>query len=809
MTGYSPMMEQYFEIKRQYADCLLFYRLGDFYEMFFDDAKTASRELQLVLTGRECGRAERAPMCGVPHHSAQQYIARLVEKGYKVAVCEQQEDPRLAKKLVRRGVTRVVTRGTIMFPGFLDTSRNNYVCSLYIDGEDGKNGFGAAFADVSTGEFFAFSRGAGESRVADEVAAFAPAEIIASGGFEGRAAIAEQAGIPVAILDDYAYSATSARKALADHFGVATLAGFGLSADAASRRIIRAAGALIAYLSETQRGTLPNITSLTVLPPAGYLAIDAASRRNLELTETIRDKRRDGALLAVLDRTATPMGARRLRGWLERPLTDVSAINARLDAVESFCRNPALAAELSGALSRVKDVERLVGKIVYAQANVRDFVSLRASLGALPEIALLLTNAGAGLIRSIRDGLDACEDIYGMLDAMFDDDPPAAAREAGFIRDGFDEELDSLRGMRGGGKDWVDRYAADERERTGIKSLKVKSNKVFGYYIEITNSFRERVPAAYSRRQTLANCERFTTAALAEAQDRILGAEERIAEIENNHFQSARTRVSAAAARLSGTAGRLADMDALLSLARCALDNKYVRPVVDGGGVIDIAAGRHPVVERMPGVSFVSNDVYLDRADNRLAIITGPNMAGKSTYMRQTALIVVMAQMGGFVPADSARIGVCDRIFTRVGASDDLATGQSTFMVEMTEVAYILRGATDRSLAVLDEIGRGTSTYDGLSIARAVLEYMAGVVGAKTLFATHYHELSTLSGEVDGVRSFRVAVREDGDEVVFLRKIEPGSADNSYGIQVARLAGVPAAVLNRAKEVLAELSGRN
>ncbi|MDR2903015.1 MAG: DNA mismatch repair protein MutS, partial [Clostridiales bacterium] len=783
MAGLTPMMEQYFQVKNEYQHCLVFFRLGDFYELFFDDALTASKELDIVLTGRDCGQAERAPMCGVPYHSAEGYIARLVEKGYKVAICEQLEDPKTTKTIVKRDVVRVITPGTVLDANMLDIGKNNYICSLYED----KDGFGLAFADVTTGDFFCVPvKKKDEMKLVDEIAKYAPAEIIANSNFSGKPALESLLKLKISLYEAWAYDKNAAEIKLLNHFRVLNLHGFGLENE---KQCICAAGALLQYLYETQKNSLAHIHTIKKYTREHYMIIDASSRRNLELTETMREKSKKGSLLWVLDKTKTPMGARLLRQWIEQPLTDSGKINARLDAVGEFLGDPLFREELKELLNTVHDIERIMGRIIYASANGRDFVMLKNSLRHLPDIKNMLGNLKTERNLSLHNDLDVLADLYALIECAFVEEPPFSIREGGFISDGFDADLDRYREAKNKGTAWLLDMETKEKEATGIKNLKIRYNKVFGYYIEVTNSYKDQVPDRYVRRQTLSNCERYATEGLKEIEEAILGADEKITDLEYNLFMQIRSRVSEQIVRIQNTARVVAETDAFVSLAEAADANAYVKPSVGDHGIIDIKAGRHPVVEKMSGAAaFIANDTYLDENDDRLAIITGPNMAGKSTYMRQTALIVLMAQIGSFVPAASAEIGVTDRIFTRVGASDDLATGQSTFMVEMSEVANILNSATKHSLLILDEIGRGTSTFDGLSIAWSVLEYIAdeNILGAKTLFATHYHELTELEGKVPGTKNYCVTVKEQGDDIIFLRKIVRGGADHSYGIEVAR-----------------------
>ena len=800
----SPMMKLYVETKRQYADCILFYRLGDFYEMFFDDAILVSRELEITLTGKECGLEERAPMCGVPYHSVDGYLNRLVAYGHKVAICEQVEDPKLAKGLVKREVVRIATPGTNLTSA-LDAGKNNYLMSIvYLSGL-----FGISSVDITTGAFFV-TEADSRRRLRDEILRYQPAEIICNeamqmSGFDLNE-IHDTEGAAIFPLETSYFDAEGCRQAILDHFHVQSLQGIGLG-DMECGSI--AAGAVLRYLTETQKSEPGNLTQITPYTIGKYMVLDTFTRRNLELTETMREKARRGSLLWVLDRTKTAMGARMLRSFLEQPLIDPEEIELRLEAVSQMCRNAITREEIREYLQPVYDLERLVSRIAYRTANPRDLIAFRTSLEMLPPIRRALTEFSSPLLDRIREEIDELKDICGLIAGSIIDDPPVVIREAGFIRDGYNEEVDRLRAAARDGKSWLADVEKREREQTGITRMKLKFNKVFGYYLEVPNSFRDQVPETYMRKQTLVNAERYITPELKELEETILGASDRLNTLEYELFVQIREEIASHISRIQKTARAVAGVDVFASLACAAEQNRYVRPKINSRGVIDIRDGRHPVVEQMAGGElFVPNDTVLDNRKNRVSIITGPNMAGKSTYMRQTALIVLMAQIGSFVPAASASIGVVDRIFTRVGASDDLASGQSTFMVEMSEVALILRQATRNSLLILDEIGRGTSTYDGLSIAWAVVEHIADpkLIGAKTLFATHYHELTELEGKIPGVNNYCIAVREKGDDIVFLRKIVKGGADRSYGIQVARLAGVPDTVILRAKELAEELS---
>ena len=801
----SPMMKLYVETKKQYADCILFYRLGDFYEMFFDDAVLVSRELEITLTGKECGLDERAPMCGVPYHAVDSYLNRLIENGHKVAICEQVEDPRQAKGLVKREVVRIATPGTNLDTSALDAGKNNYLISLLYLPEH----FGIAAVDITTGTFLV-TEADSRRRLRDELLRYRPAEIICNDSFQMSGLdldeIRQSTGATIFPLDSSWFDADGCKQELLDHFHVQSLGGIGL-VDMESASI--AAGAALRYLRETQKSELGNLTQISPYTIGKFMVLDSFTRRNLELTETMREKSRRGSLLWVLDRTKTAMGARMLRSFLEQPLIDKEEIELRLDAVSSLCSMAITREEIREYLQPVYDLERLISRIAYHTANPRDLIAFRTSLEMIPPIRRALEEFQTPLLKQITDEIDELTDLCDLIARSIIDDPPLLIREAGFIRDGFNEEVDRLRAAAKDGKSWLADVEKREKERTGISKMKLKFNKVFGYYLEVPNSFRDKVPEDYMRRQTLVNAERYITPELKELEETILGASDRLNTLEYELFVQVREEIARHTARIQKTAHAIALADALASLAVVAEQNRYVRPKINERGLIDIREGRHPVVEQMSGGElFVPNDTLLDNKKSRVSIITGPNMAGKSTYMRQSALIVLMAQIGSFVPAERANIGLVDRIFTRVGASDDLASGQSTFMVEMNEVALILRQATRNSLLILDEIGRGTSTYDGLSIAWAVVEHIADpkLIGAKTLFATHYHELTELEGKIPGVNNYCIAVREKGDDIVFLRKIVKGGADKSYGIQVAKLAGVPQTVIDRAKELAEELS---
>ena len=801
----TPMMQEYCKTKEEYKDCILFYRLGDFYEMFFDDALLVSKELELTLTGKDCGLEERAPMCGIPFHAADTYINRLIERGHKVAICEQVEDPKKAKGLVKRAVIRVVTPGTTLDATSLDESKNNYLMSIVSIADR----FGCAIADITTGDCF-LTEVPNSQKLVDEINKFSPAEIICNDSFFMSGVdtddLKERLGICIFSLDAWYFDDDTCRKELREHFHVTNLEGLGIS-DYDSGII--AAGALFLYLKETQKTALSQMTTIRPYTAERYMLIDSSSRRNLELVETLREKQKRGSLLWVLDKTKTAMGARTLRSFVEQPLIDAEEINRRLEALEELNEKPMLRDEIREYLNPVYDLERLVSRISFKSANPRDMVAFASSLEMIPYIKQVLKDFQAPILKEIYEDMDSLEDITDLIKHAIVDEPPLAQKDGGIIREGFNEDVDKFRSARTDGKKWLTELETKERERTGIKSLKIKYNRVFGYALEVTNTFKELVPENYIRKQTLANAERYITEELKNLENMILGAEDKLYALEYELFSNVRDKVGQEVIRIQRTAKAIAGLDVFASLALVAERNHYVRPKVNEGGIIDIKGGRHPVVEQMiDNDMFIANDTYLDNTKKRISIITGPNMAGKSTYMRQTALIVLMAQIGSFVPADKAVIGIVDRIFTRVGASDDLASGQSTFMVEMTEVANILRNATAKSLLILDEIGRGTSTFDGLAIAWAVIEHISNtkLCGAKTLFATHYHELTELEGKLSGVTNYCIAVKEKGDDIVFLRKIVKGGADKSYGIQVAKLAGVPDSVINRAKELVEELS---
>ena len=799
----SPMMEQYVATKEKYKDCILFYRLGDFYEMFFDDAILASKELEITLTGKDCGMEERAPMCGIPFHAADTYINQLVKKGYKVAIGEQVEDPKLAKGLVKREVIRIVTPGTNLSSESLEESKNNYLmCISYV----GKN-YGISVTDLSTGVFKTCQIQQAE-KVVDEINKFQPSEVLYQAGVEQVEeihAVCERLQVSHTEAPDYYFNLETDEETLKRQFHINSIEGLGLKDSPAC---VASCGALMQYLHETQMSSLSHINHIETYSVDSFMILDSATRRNLELTETLRDKQKRGSLLWVLDKTKTAMGARKLREFVEQPLLYKDAIEKRLDVIEAINKELIVREELREYLNTIYDLERLLTRIALKTANPRDLLAFKTSIQYLPDIYNLLRELPCERINEIYEDYDSLEDLYDLLEQAIVEEPPVSIKEGGIFKQGYRDEIDELRLAKTECKTWLADLESKEREKTGIKGLKIKYNKVFDYYFEVTNSFKSLVPDYFIRKQTLVNAERFTTDELNTLSGKILGAEDKLYALEYDCYVELREKLAAALVRVQKMAGYIAELDALCSLAYVADKNNYVRPSLNTDGVIDIKGGRHPVVEKMlANDSFVENDTYLNNAESRISIITGPNMAGKSTYMRQTALITLMAQIGSFVPAESANIGLCDRIFTRVGASDDLASGQSTFMIEMNEVANILRNATKDSLLILDEIGRGTSTFDGLSIAWAVVEYIAdpNILGAKALFATHYHELTELEGKLSSVNNFCIAVQEEGDDIVFLRKIIKGGADQSYGIQVARLAGVPEPVLKRAREICNEL----
>lgn len=805
MGQLSPMMQHYIATKEQYKDCILFYRLGDFYEMFFEDAVTVSRELELTLTGKECGLEERAPMCGVPYHAYEVYMNRLVQKGYKVAIAEQMEDPKQAKGLVKREVIRVVTPGTVTNSQALEEGRNNYLmCVVYLE-----KSFGVAVADISTGDFFVTEMESVRT-LSDEIFKYMPSELICNEALEMSgidfADLKNRLHITVSSLDNMYFGDDRADSILKHHFNTGSLQGLGLE-DYPTGLI--AAGGLMGYLYDTQMSTVSQLTRIRTYRTGKYMVLDTSTRRNLELTETLREKNKRGSLLWVLDQTKTAMGARMLRTWIEQPLVDKQEILERQDAIEEINEHQIDREELREYLNPVYDLERLISRMAGKTASPRDLIAFRNSLRMLPPIHQIMEGYECTLLHNLTDELDVLEDICDLISRSIVEEPPLTVREGGIIREGYHELADQYKKASTEGKTWLAQLESSEREKTGIKNLRIKYNKVFGYYLEVTNSFKNMVPDYYIRKQTLTNSERYTTDELKNLEEVILGAEDKLYGLEYDLFCEVRDQIAADVARIQQTAKAVAQMDVLTSLAHVSSRYDYVRPNINVKGIIDIKNGRHPVVEKMmKDGQFVANDIYLNNTAKRVSVITGPNMAGKSTYMRQAALLVLMAQIGCFVPASSANISICDRIFTRVGASDDLASGQSTFMVEMTEVANILRNATKNSLLILDEIGRGTSTFDGLAIAWAVIEYISNtrILGAKTLFATHYHELTELEGKLPGVNNYCIAVKENGDDIVFLRKIVKGGADKSYGIQVAKLAGVPEPVLSRAKEIVQALT---
>jgi DNA mismatch repair protein MutS len=808
MTQLTPLMQQYLEIKEQYKDCILFYRLGDFYEMFFEDAHVCSKELEIALTGKSIGQEERAPMCGIPYHAYESYLSKLVSRGYRVAICEQVEDPKLAKGLVKREVVRIVTPGTNINTQVLDETKNNYLMAVIHT----TNAYGISIVDVTTSDYYV-TEVDNERKLMDEIFKWSPSEIICNDTFFVSGvnidALKNNLNVTLSPLEPWYFDDELCVRALKEHFHVATLDGLGLKDYTIG---VIAAGCIMQFLTETQKSYLSHITQLTPYTYEKYMLLDSSTVRNLELIETIREKAKKGSLLWVLDKTRTAMGARLLRSYMEQPLIDFDMINQRLEAVAELKENMISREEIREYLNPIYDLERLMSKISYKSANPRDLIAFTSSLSMLPHIKFLMQSFDSELLKEVFEQLDTLEDINSLIQASIAEEPPINLKEGGIIKEGYHEEVDRLRKAKTEGKDWLMDLETKEREATGIKNLRIRYNRVFGYYLEVTNSYAGLVPDSWVRKQTLANAERYTTPELKELEDIILGAEDKLFSLEYDLFCEVRDQIALEVKRIQQTAKSIAKIDVFASLALVAEQNNYVRPEMNTNGSIHIKNGRHPVVERMISHDmFVANDTLLDNKQNRVSIITGPNMAGKSTYMRQTALIVLMSQIGSFVPADSAQISIVDRIFTRVGASDDLASGQSTFMVEMTEVANILRNATKNSLLILDEIGRGTSTFDGLSIAWAVVEHITNsqLMGAKTLFATHYHELTELEGRLEGVNNYCIAVKEQGEDIVFLRKIVKGGADKSYGIQVAKLAGVPSSVLKRASEIVLELTGND
>ena len=809
---FSPMMQRYLETKEQYKDCILFYRLGDFYEMFFDDAITAARELEITLTGKDCGQEERAPMAGVPHHAAEMYISRLIAKGYKVAICEQLEDPKNAKGIVKRGVIRVVTPGTIVESNMLEERKNNYIMSIFKSGIY----FGISVCDISTGEFYAAEIKDNNNfpQLLDEIARYTPSELVINSNLadctEEMSKIRERFNTYITRFQDKFFD--SKPDIIKLRFNLVDTNQKPIENIEERSFAVASINALIEYIEQTQMTSLDHINKITIYQISKYMSLDMNARRNLEITEKMRDKSKKGTLLWVLDKTSTSMGGRHLRRWLNDPLIDTLEINRRLEAVKELKENIMLRGDVIDNLKKVYDIERLAGKMAYGNANARDMITLKNSLARLPEVKTVLQTTESPMLKNIYENLDELQDIYELIEKSIVDDPPMTVKDGGIIKMGYDEEVDKLKTATTEGKNWIIQLEAEEKEKTGIKNLKVGFNKVFGYFIEVTKSNLEQVPERYIRKQTLTNAERYITEELKNLENQILGAEEKVVNLEYDLFTKIREEIAQNVIRLQKTATMISTLDVLASFAQVAEDMNYCMPQVDNSGIIDIKGGRHPVIEKMLGAGeFVENDTYLDKDENRLSIITGPNMAGKSTYMRQVALITLMAQVGSFVPAEEAKIGVVDKIFTRVGASDDLSMGQSTFMVEMMEVATILKEATPNSLVILDEIGRGTSTYDGLSIAWAVAEYIANKekCGAKTLFATHYHELTELEEKIEGVKNYSIAVKEKGEDIIFLRKIVRGGTDESYGIHVARLAGVPKLVTEEANKILKSLERKN
>lgn len=799
----TPMMQQYFSIKEKCKDCILFFRLGDFYEMFFEDAEVASKELELVLTGRDCGLESRAPMCGIPFHAANNYISRLVNKGYKIAICEQVEDPALAKGIVKRDVIKIVTPGTYIDSTFLDENRNNYVMSIYV--EASRNYCALCFADITTGEFYATSFELQNSLILDEISKFSPREALIQGSLSEEIvnSVKERFNLAFTVREDE-YFTNNAFDNLKEHLKNAEIEQYDDS-------VVFAAQGIVNYILETQKISLSNVNNLEYYNIVDFMSIDLNSRKNLELTESLHDRSKKGSLLWVLDKTSTAMGSRMLRKWVEQPLLNKSDIDGRLNAIEEMIDNLSLLDDLRTALKGVYDIDRIIGKISSKSVNAKELISLKASVEKIPQVKNLIKNFNTRMLKNISNELDDLQDIYEILETSIMDSPSLSTKEGNIIKDGYNAEIDELRKAKVHGREWIVALENSEREVTGIKSLKVGYNKVFGYYIEISKANYSSIPdGRYIRKQTLANAERFITEDLKVMEEKILGADEKLMNIEYNLFVEIRDSIEAQVERMKKSAALLSKLDVLCSLAVVALENNFIKPNINNSGEINIQDGRHPVVEKMlQSGSFVSNDTKLNNKDEQLLIITGPNMAGKSTYMRQVALIVVLAQIGSFVPASKADIGICDKIFTRIGASDDLTSGKSTFMVEMWEVANILNNATKNSLIILDEVGRGTSTYDGLSIAWSVIEYICNnsKLRSKTLFATHYHELTKLEGVIEGVKNYCVSVKEIGNEIVFLRKIIQGGADQSYGIEVAKLAGLPDSLIGRAKEILAHLEG--
>ena len=798
MKALSPMMCQYMELKNQHKDCILFFRLGDFYELFFGDAELVSRELELTLTGKNCGLEERAPMCGIPYQTVDSYIAKLVERGYKVAIADQMENAQDTKNLVKRKVTRIITRGNILDTNVLDEKKNNYIVCVYKKNND----CGIATVDITTGEFLTTClENADERKIIDEVAKFNPAEIIINNKCEMEKIFFDVFEIKAEKYFDWAFDFDNANKKLCEHFKVLNLSGFGFENNKFDKNCIISAGALLDYLYGIQKSFQAQISFIEKYFDKEFMIIDIASRKNLELTQASRDKTKKGSLVWVLDKTKTAMGARLLRKWIEQPLINIFDINKRLDAVEEFLKDIISREEIKELLSTIYDIERLLSKIVNNVANAKDLVCLGKSFEHLGDIKNIIGSFKCDYIREIYNKFDDLQDMFKLINSGLFDEVPVSLREGNFIRTGFNKNLDELREVRDNASRIIYNLEEKEKDKTGIKNLKIRNNRVFGYYIEVSNSNKNLVPDYYIRKQTLANCERYFTSELKEIEDKIINAQEKINELEYNIFLDITRKIMDRIFKIQETANFISVIDVLIAFADVADRNNYVKPKINLNGVIDIKAGRHPVVEKFLNNNFIDNDTYLDLDKDKMIIITGPNMAGKSTYMRQVALIVLMAQIGCFVPAASVNISVVDRIFTRVGASDDLATGQSTFMVEMNEVANILNCATRNSLVIIDEVGRGTGTYDGLSIAWSVIEYISQELGCKTLFATHYHELTELEGKISGVRNYCAAIKEDGDDIIFLRKIIPGGMEQSYGIYVAKLAGLPDKILKRAQEI--------
>ncbi|WP_416176421.1 DNA mismatch repair protein MutS [Clostridium sp.] len=798
----TPMMRQYLDIKEKYKDCIIFFRLGDFYEMFFEDAKLASKELELALTGRDCGLKERAPMCGIPYHSADTYISKLISNGHKIAICEQLEDPALAKGIVKRGIIKILTPGTYTNASFLEENKNNYIASLYID--ERKNKFSISFCDVSTGEFNCTDSSLEISTILNEISKYNPNEILIQENIPSNIynKIDEIFKSSFTKLNNSYFTDYNFNEILSNQFNNFDSKNF-------NEFLIKCCGSLLKYIIDTQKTSLSHINKLNYYNIVDYLSIDINSRKNLELTENLREKRKKASLLWVIDKTNTAMGGRQLRRWIERPLINKNEINKRLDAVEELINDISNHEDLKNALKNIYDIERLVGKISSKSVNAKELIFLKNSIEKIPDIKSILSKFKSNLLSNMYKNLDELKDIYDIINTAIPDDPPISLKEGNLIKKGYSAEIDELKDIKSNGKKWIANLEQSERNETGIRSLKIGYNKVFGYFIEVTKSNLNLIPdGRYIRKQTLANSERYITPELKEMEDKILKAEDKLINLEYIEFVKVRESIEKQVDRMQNTSKIISELDCLSSLATVALENNYCKPKINSGDKISIVEGRHPVVEKMlESGDFVSNDTYLDNDENQMLLITGPNMAGKSTYMRQTALIVILAQIGSFVPAKSASISICDKIFTRIGASDDLASGKSTFMVEMWEVSNILKNATNKSLVLLDEVGRGTSTYDGLSIAWSVIEYICTnkKIKCKTLFATHYHELTKLEGTIPGVKNYSVSVNELNGEVVFLRKIIPGGADQSYGIEVAKLAGLPNSVIDRAKEILKKL----